>query len=129
MTLEHSGNLADVVQILNEVLAPVVIDRDTDRPYSIIRFATPPTIELETKPTDDLAAVRWTIRQLGEEQRQASIAMARGGRPGQVSEEHGSRESSSALGYWRGLGPEQIETQAAIADRRLDYERRTDHGE
>ena len=128
MALEGDGKLETVAQILNDVLAPVVIDRNTDRAYPIIRFAQPPTLNLGNEPTtgDDIDALRRSTRRLSDGHRQDMIALARANQ-GNWRPSNG-QTALRGLDYWRNLTPEQIQTHAAIASRRLDDERSTHHG-
>ncbi len=83
LVLEQAGELEAFVQVLNEVLTPVVIDRTTELAYPIIRYEEPPTVAL--RPADaesggpDLKAALRQIRSMGAELRAETIARARQG--------------------------------------------------
>lgn len=89
IALERTGDVDDLVEVLNQVLTPVIADYATDFAYPIIRFAHPPTVQPNPdgehrSQADEYAALRQRIRQMGDELRAERIARARAGlRPDQ----------------------------------------------
>lgn len=131
IVLEQTGRLEDVAAHYNEVLAAVYVDRDTELPYPIIRFADPPIITIDSLTVaEDLETIRDGIRRLGNEQRQ-QIAEQWSAGANDTTVSPGERRQAPPggwLNHWRNMTNDDLEAHAALTKKLLQPGRDTDHG-
>ena len=107
--------------MLNEVLTPVIIDRSTEHPYPIIRFAEPPTLQTTTDTVGTVEHdLRESVRRMAVEHRKATIELGRQTEPNRgrelTNQEGRQAPPGGWLNYWRNTSEAEQQAYASRWD-------------